>query len=230
MPLVYAETQDQILYFLNEKNFLEWAYQRFSYEDNTRLLFYKRIGNKSIKAVKDGTGRSYCAIGISINNEPKETVHIELFDEESPASALNFLKLLASAAFNGHSVHRVKAGCFVQGGDLVDGSGRNSEAADGELLRHESFRIKHDRPGLLGMCSHGKDTVGSQFYVTLREMPFLDGKFPVIGRVISGFRTFLRISKVATKNERPLQDIKIFAEPEFTIYGTYGGLQPPKPS
>ncbi|CAJ1367178.1 unnamed protein product [Effrenium voratum] len=97
------------------------------------------------------------------------------------------------------------------------GSGKHSEAAAGGALRHESFTVPHDRPGLVGMCCHGKDTIGSQFYITLRELPFLDGKFCVIGRVISGMRTIIRVGKMATKNERPAEDVKIFAELSMTL-------------
>lgn len=218
-PLIYAETDNEVLYFPSDNKFLEWLGKRYAYEDNTQSMFYKDIGGKAVDSAKASSGRSYCAISISMNDLPKEIVQLELFDEESPMLAMNFLKLLTSPRFNGHSLHRVKEGCWIQGGDLVDGSGLHSEGADGGLVRNESYKIKHDLPGLLGMCSQGKDTVGSQFYITVKELPFLDGKFTVIGRVISGMRTIQVINELATKNERPLQDIKIFAEPEFTLFG-----------
>jgi len=144
---------------------------------------------------------------------------LELFDEECPILARSFLDLLSSDQFNGHLVHRVKAGSWVQAGDLVDGSGRNSEAAGGGYLRDESFHFQHDRPGLLGMSNHGKDTNGSQFYISLRELPFLDGKSVIFGRVISGMRTILKTSKMKTKNERPAVDVAVAAQGEFTVVG-----------
>jgi len=165
--------------------------------------------------VKDASGKSFCALRFEIAGEPAETiqtVHIELFNEDCPAISRNFLDLLENPKFNGHLLHRVKAGGWVQGGDLVDGSGFNSEAAQGGLLRHESLGIKHDRAGLVGMANHGKDTNGSQFYITLRELPFMDGKSVIFGRVISGMRTILMINKLPTKNERPLKDVKVFAQ------------------
>lgn len=218
--LVFAETDDdKVLYFLNERRFFEWAFKRFKYEDNTRLIFYKRIGNKAIQAVRDSSGRSYCAIGFTTGQEERETVHFELFDEECPVLCKNFLDLLESKGFDGHPVHRVKAGAWIQAGDLQDGSGRGSAAAQGGFLRDESFQIPHDRPGLLGMANQGKDTNGSQFYVTVKELPFLNGRSVIFGRVISGMRTILKISKLETKNERPLQDVKLNAQKEFTKVG-----------
>lgn len=218
-PLIFAEAEEQIMYFRSEKTFLDWAALTYKYEDNTSFTLYRRAGVKSIKASKEQTGRSYCALTVAIGDEPKETVQLELFDEESPELAKNFMQLLSSPKFDGHPIHRVKPGCWVQAGDLVDGSGRHSEAAGGGQLKHESFHVPHDRPGLLGMCCHGKDTLGSQFYITLRELPFLDGKFCVIGRVIGGMRTMIRIGKMATMNDRPVQDIKIYVDKEQTMLG-----------
>jgi len=219
-PLIYIETDDdKVLYFLNDKRFFEWAYKRFQYEDNTRLIFYKRIANKHFQSVRDSTGRSYCAISLTVGSEQPETIHLELFDEECPVLCKNFLDLLSDPRFDGHAVHRIKAGAWVQAGDLVDGSGKNSAAANGELLRHESFQIPHDRSGLLGMSNNGKDTNGSQFYITVRDLPFLDGRSVIFGRVIGGMRTIMKMSKMPTKNERPVQEVKVFAQKEFTKVG-----------
>jgi len=210
--LVYVETDGEVLFFANQMDFVEYAGHKWKYEDNTLPSGYESMGRAAVQAAKGGSGRSYCAVSVSINGGPKEKVELELFNEELPNLAANFIKLLADPKFNGHPVHRVKSGCWVQAGDLVDGSGMNSAAVGGTSLTSESFRIPHDRPGLLGMCSHGKDTIGSQFYVTLRELPFLDRKFCIIGRVINGMDTIMKISGVETKNERPVQDVKIFAE------------------
>mmetsp|Transcript_95915 Transcript_95915/g.117553 ORF Transcript_95915/g.117553 Transcript_95915/m.117553 type:complete len:313 (-) Transcript_95915:119-1057(-) len=216
-PLAFIEAEDKILYFATDKLLLEWLQVHYKYEDTTSFLLYKRMGVKALQAAKEQSGRSCCGFTIQVGDEAKETVQFQLFDEAAPELAQNFLKLLSNPKFDGNPVHRVKAGCWIQAGDLVDGSGRNSDAADGGFLRHESFTVPHDRPGLLGMCCHGKDTIGSQFYITLRDLPFLDGKFCVIGRVISGMRTIIRIGKMATKNERPEQAVKLFADPSLTM-------------
>jgi len=220
-PLIFAETDDSVLYFQNEQRFFDWALKRFKYEDPTPtpLITYKEIGSQAVKAKKDQAGRSYCALAFAIGRGPQETVHLELFDEECPILCRNFLDLLVLPKFNGHPVHRVKAGAWLQAGDLVDGSGRHSEAAKGGLLRHESFNIPHDQVGLLGMASHAKDTNGSQFYITTRELPFLDGRSVVFGRVISGMSTVLKISKVETRNERPIEDVLVYSLPEYVAPG-----------
>lgn len=219
--IVYCEVDgDKVLFFANEKRFLAWAQKRFQYEDNTAFEDYKDMAQQATGTQKEETGRSYCAIGLQIGEEPQETVHLELFDEECPQLCKNFLDLLSHTNFNGHTVHRVKAGAWMQCGDLTDGSGLNSEAVNGGFLRHESFTVSHDKGGLLGMASHGKDTNGSQFYITMKALPFLDGTRVIIGRVVSGMSTIEKVGQVETKNERPLQDIKVFALPEHTVVGS----------
>merc|ERR1719355_145825 len=91
----------------------------------------------------------------------------------------------------------------------------HSEAAGGGLLRDESFKFLHQSAGLLGMANSGKDTNGSQFYITVKELNFLNGKSVIFGRVISGMRTILRISKIATLNERPTVSISVASRKEF---------------
>lgn len=220
-PLIFAETDDdQVLYFSTDKRFFDWAQKRFKYEDNSSLVIYRQRGGKALAAAKRGTGRSYVTLTLQIGSEAAESVIIELFDEECPMMTKNFLDLLAMNNFKDHKVHRVKPGAWLQAGDLTNGSGLNSVAANGEMLRDESFHFRHDRAGLVGMAKHGKDLNGSQFYITARPLPFLDGQFVIFGRVIGGMRAVHRTCKVPTANERPLSDVLVNVKPEETQVGS----------
>ena len=82
---------------------------------------------------------------------------------------------------------------------------------DGEFA-DESFEVKHQEAGLLGMCKRGgyANTNECQFYVTLgAPLSFKDGKNVVFGRVVSGMRTFRMIEKMDTVNERPNTKVTI---------------------
>lgn len=222
-PLIYAETEDKLLYFASSKRFFDWAAKRFKYEDRTtEVLYHKTKGRDWMKKAKESSGRSYCTLTFATGAEEPQTgeVQIELFDEECPVLVQNFLGLLAKQEFQGHKVHRVKPRAWVQAGDLQGSSGLHSQAAEGGLLRHESFRFAHDSPGVLGMANHGKDTNGSQFYVTARPLPFLDGKFVVFGRVIGGMRHVYRLAKVPTRSERPVEDILVGSKADETVIGS----------
>lgn len=211
--LVWAECEDgTVLYFKDAQKFFDWAFKRFKYEDGTNRALYKRFGNKAHRAAMDKTGRSYVHLSFQIANDPPEKVTFELFDEECPQTTKIFRDMMEDPKFHGSLIHRIKDGAWIQGGDLVDGSGGNSSLAD---VRDESFRFKHDRAGMIGMCNRGYvDTGGSQFYITVKELPFLDGKFVIFGRVVSGMRTILRIGRSRTENERPLIDVRVTSTPD----------------
>lgn len=66
---------------------------------------------------------------------------------------------------------------------MVDGSGKGDP---GFVLPDETFAVKHDERGVLGMANKGQPhTAASQFYITLQPLPFLDGKRVAFGRVLT---------------------------------------------
>lgn len=211
--IIWGETDDnKVLYFGDPQKFFAWASKRFKYEDNTNRALYKRLANKAHRKAMEESGRSFATIAFQVGGEPPESVTFEFFDEECPDTCDKFMKVLEDPAFHGSAIHRIKAGAWIQGGDLVDGSGANSSVED---FRDESFRFKHDRPGLIGLANKGyADTNGSQFYITLKEMPFLDGRSVLFGRVVSGMRTILRIARLETQNERPVVDVRASCSPD----------------
>jgi len=198
--LVFAETnEDQVLFFADEDKFFQWALKRFKYEDTTLREVYKRRANLENFQMLQSSQRSYVEVHLQTGDAAPQRVVLELFDEECPQTCRFLLDLVGRLVRS--VIHRVKAGAWIQGGDLVDGSGRHSVLED---FRDESFAFKHDKAGMLGLANGGfSDTNGSQFYITLAALPFLDGKHVIFGRVISGMLAIAEIGKVATKNERP---------------------------
>jgi cyclophilin family peptidyl-prolyl cis-trans isomerase len=111
------------------------------------------------------------------------TAVIELYPEEAPITVQNFAKLADDGFFNGLSFHRVVPDFVVQGGDpRGDGWG-----GPGYTLPDEINARRHGR-GALGMALSGKDTAGSQWYVTLSPQPHLDGQYTVFGQVTQGMQ------------------------------------------
>jgi cyclophilin family peptidyl-prolyl cis-trans isomerase/HEAT repeat protein len=103
---------------------------------------------------------------------------IDLLPEDAPLTVDNFIKLARSNYFNGVAVHRVVPNFVMQDGDpRGDGNG-----GPGYSIRDEMNMIPYER-GAVGMALSGKDTGGSQWFVTHSPQPHLDGGYTVFGRV-----------------------------------------------
>jgi cyclophilin family peptidyl-prolyl cis-trans isomerase len=117
-------------------------------------------------------------------------VVVELFADKAPATVNNFVYLAREGYFEGVTFHRVIKGFMAQGGDPTGtGSGGPGYRFADEF--HPSLR--HDGPGILSMANAGPGTNGSQFFITHRDTPHLDGKHTVFGRVIEGMDVVLSI-------------------------------------
>jgi cyclophilin family peptidyl-prolyl cis-trans isomerase/HEAT repeat protein len=106
---------------------------------------------------------------------------VELFPQEAPLNVDNFVQLARRKYFNGIVFHRVVPNFVIQGGDpRGDGNG-----GPGYQIRCEINEVPYER-GAVGMALSGKDTGGSQWFVTHAPQPHLDGGYTVFGRVVAG--------------------------------------------
>ncbi|MBX3414505.1 MAG: peptidylprolyl isomerase [Pirellulales bacterium] len=109
---------------------------------------------------------------------------IELFENEAPNTVANFINLVERKFYDGLSFHRVLHGFMAQGGDPKgDGTG-----GPGYTIPCECYTDNHREHfrGTLSMAHAGKDTGGSQFFITFRPTTHLDGRHTAFGRVIEG--------------------------------------------
>ncbi|HET7692996.1 MAG TPA: peptidylprolyl isomerase [Gemmatimonadota bacterium] len=109
-------------------------------------------------------------------------IELELDAELAPQTAETVLKLAEDGRYDGVEFHRVVPGFVIQGGDVGRGDGWGGP---GFSIRSELTRLPYDR-GTLGMASAGRDTEGSQYFVTHGMQPHLDGRYTAFGRVVSG--------------------------------------------
>jgi cyclophilin family peptidyl-prolyl cis-trans isomerase/HEAT repeat protein len=114
---------------------------------------------------------------------PTARFTVALDASAAPMAAWNFAELAGKKFFDGATLHRVVPNFVVQDGDpRGDGYG-----GPGYSIRDE-FNPLPFTAGVLGMASDGKDTAGSQWFVTLSAQPHLDGRYTSFGRVVQGLR------------------------------------------
>ena len=119
-----------------------------------------------------------------------------MFGDTVPKTVKNFSTLAAGSAgkgnsgkdlhFKGSKFHRIIPGFMAQGGDFTAGNGTGGESIYGAKFNDENFDLKHTKPYLLSMANSGPNTNGSQFFITFKETPWLNGRHVVFGEVIEG--------------------------------------------
>ncbi|KAI0826007.1 peptidyl-prolyl cis-trans isomerase [Irpex lacteus] len=133
---------------------------------------------------------------ISIGGRPAGRIVFQLYNDIVPKTAENFRALCTGEKgegqsgkklwYQGSAFHRVIKGFMIQGGDFTAGNGTGGESIYGEKFEDEAFEVNHTKPFLLSMANAGPGTNGSQFFITCKETPHLDGKHVVFGEVIRG--------------------------------------------
>jgi peptidyl-prolyl cis-trans isomerase B (cyclophilin B) len=120
---------------------------------------------------------------------PRGDIRLVLFPKTAPKTVENFVKLAKDKFYDGLAFHRVVAGFVIQGGcpNTREGAaGAPGTGGPGWRIKCEVGAANPERhtPGTLSMAHAGKDTGGSQFFVTHAATPHLDGKHTVFGRVV----------------------------------------------
>jgi len=155
--------------------------------------------------------RSHIFFDISSDNEFIGRITIELFDDIVPNTVENFLYMV-KYNYKGSIFHRIIKNFVIQGGDFINGDGSGSQSIYGHKFQDENFNLKHDKKYLLSMANSGPDTNGCQFFITLDELPNLDNKHVVFGRILNDESKYLIdiLSNVETDdNDKPMTDCMI---------------------
>jgi len=107
---------------------------------------------------------------------------VQLYPDKAPITVNNFVFLAKDGFFNGVTFHRVLAGFMAQGGDPT-GTGMGGP---GYQFVNEDNDLKFDKAGVVAMANAGRDTNGSQFFITFGPTEQLNGGYTIFGQVLSG--------------------------------------------
>ena len=132
-------------------------------------------------------------------------IEVKLYPNKSPLAVENFLGLVKKRYYDGIIFHRVIKGFMIQGGDPT-GTGRAGESIWGKEFKNEDTpNLVFDKPFLLAMANHGRNTNGSQFFITTVPTPHLNGGYTIFGEVIKGQDVVKKIENVSTgRGNRPM--------------------------
>merc|ERR1712166_997511 len=135
-----------------------------------------------------------CFFDMTIGGQAAGRIVFDMYDDAVPKTVENFRALCTGEkgmGYKGSPFHRVIPGFMCQGGDFTRQNGTGGESIYGEKFEDEWYDnqlfITHNSPGLLSMANSGKNTNGSQFFLTTKRCKWLDCKHVVFGQVEGGW-------------------------------------------
>lgn len=169
---------------------------------------YFNLDTEKEEIIPSNEKRDIVFLDIETNGHQGRVI-IELRNDIVPKTCLNFVTLCEKKAYVGTRFHRVIKDFMIQGGDFTENDGTGGVSIYGNSFEDENFHLKHKK-GVISMANSGPDSNGSQFFITVKDTEWLDGKHVVFGKIMKGLDLIEWVSTLDTnESEIPLQDIVV---------------------
>lgn len=189
-------------------------YNRFMQHKNDGTLPEKLRELNSFNWLENSTTRPHAYFDITVGRNDVGRLVFELASDVVPNTVAHFAKLCSNQqplqpSYKGSKIHLINKGRFFMGGDLDTVEHREKSIPLPKNIPDENFIIPHNKKFLLSLASVGVDTGCSQFYVTLKPAPHMDGRCVVFGKLISGEDVISEVEKIYTHRGKPSSDVVI---------------------
>jgi len=208
-PAIPDEEQKKIMMEFQQKIMEKLKAQQEAQQKQQEAQAVEKLGDKGWKLkltkpelMKFDAGKDYFWV-LETN---KGNIRIKLMPGVAPMHVTSTIFLTNKGFYDGLAFHRVIPGFMAQGGcPLGTGTGGPGYQYAGEL----DPKVKHDRPYLLSMANAGANTDGSQFFLTFKATPWLDGKHTIFGEVVEGQDVVKKLEAAGTPQGKPTENLLI---------------------
>lgn len=217
----WLETVDQLPLLIENYISMKTFVSLFSIA-SVLVWFFFNIAPSSAAADQNPTITHKVYFDIAQGDESLGRVVFGLYGDVVPKTAENFRQLTVSEdpdfGYIGSIFHRVIPSFMIQGGDFTDRNGRGGKSIYGHKFNDENFQLKHVKPGILSMANAGRNTNGSQFFITTVVTSWLNGKHVVFGEVVEGMDVVTKVENTKTnRGDKPVVDIVVAGTGEIDV-------------